>query len=110
MSLSIAETYQKTADVMRRAAVEKLGPKDPARNLLQLAASQLENAADTARLLEQITIEGRGATVDTRNIRPSNSGQWEGDKQAEISSAFRGGMICGALIVAMLWLVVEVIT
>ena len=96
----MSAVYQQTADTLRRAAAEKLGSKDPARTMLHLAADQLENAADSALLLEQILADLTiGKTkLDNRKSKPANAAQWEGDRIAEIRKAKLEGLCAGLAI------------
>jgi len=92
MSKTASQLYQKTADTLRKAASEQLNDRDPAHTLITLAANQLENAADTAMMLENL-IYREGIAMP--NNPPRNSGQWEKDRAADVSQAYRRGFLLG---------------
>lgn len=90
-----SEHYQRSADMLRKAMAEQLRANDPARDLLRCAANQLENAADTAQMLERILNSPEWKT-DMIKDRPSNrSGQWESERQVDISRARAEGFAIG---------------
>ncbi len=90
-----SDLYQKTADALRKGAIEKLRPNDAAHTLLTLAANQLENAADTARMLEELIDKGGLEEMIDPKKRPRNDGQWETDREAEVNRARLEGFALG---------------
>jgi hypothetical protein len=93
--MSESEAFQKTADTLRRCSAEMLAPNDPSRQLLDLAANQLENAADTAMALERFITSPNGKSDMIKDRPSSHSGQWESERQVDISKARAEGFAFG---------------
>lgn len=94
---TLPDLYQRQAETLLKASVEMGDAHPHCKDLVVLAARQLEDAADTIQMLKAALDVSQKPTMSEGEImrRAPAMGEWDRDREAALRRARRQGFLLG---------------